>query len=281
MSFSVSINRLVKSGGLALSSALAVFFIFVASTTASADEYIIGAGDTVIVSVWGEPDLGCTALVRPDGKISLPGAGEIAAEGLTPLELQKEVSRRLSSLVKEPVVTISMADIVNSNAYIVGGGVAPGIFVLKQKTTLLQLMTNVDLTRADLSGAHIIRNQVRLDTDFNRLLHKGDITQDVTLRNNDIIFFPAQLEPYVYMLGAFNAPRALPYREGLTVLDAILECGGFNKFADKNDTVIVRREAEHEIRIPIKARKLIEGKDLSQNVLLRQGDYVVASESFF
>lgn len=247
----------------------------------SVDDYIIGAGDVLQVIVWGEGDLNAGALVRPDGKISLPGAGEIHAEGLTPLQLQHEITSRLERLVKDPVVTVAMSQIVNSKAYIVGGGVPSGVYELRQKTTLLQLMANVDLTRADLRSAHILRNQQRLDTDFHALFHKGDISLDVPLRNNDIIFFPALPEPYVYVLGAFNNPRALPYREGLTVLDAILECGGFNKFANRNDTVIIRREQDQETRIEVSARRLVEGKDLSQNILLRQGDYVIANESFF
>jgi len=59
---------------------------------ANDNEYIIGAGDRLSVFVWGEAELSVPALVRPDGRISLPGAGEIMAEGLTPEALQKEIA---------------------------------------------------------------------------------------------------------------------------------------------------------------------------------------------
>ena len=80
-----------------------------------------------------------------------------------------------------------------------------------------------------------------------------------------------------------------PMEEGLTIhfIDvgqadcALLECGGFTKFADKNKTVIVRRENGVETRIAVKAEELSKGKDLSQNALLQRGDYIIANESFF
>jgi polysaccharide export outer membrane protein len=65
------------------------------------------------------------------------------------------------------------------------------------------------------------------------------------------------------------------------VLDAILDSGGFSKFAKENDTVVVRRENGVEQRIRVRARDLVDGKDLAQNVQLRRGDYIIANTSFF
>lgn len=256
-------------------------FLFCGAAMANENEYIIGAGDRLSVFVWGEAELSVPALVRPDGRISLPGAGEIMAEGLTPEALQKEIAARLTTLVKEPVVTVSMAEIANSKVYIIGGGVTPGIFDLKQKTSLLQLLASMDLTRADLHGAHVMRDNKKIERDFDKLLHQGDVSQDLALRHNDIVFFPALPEPYVYVLGAVGTPRALPFKDGMTVLDAILDSGGFSKFAKENDTVVVRRENGVEQRIRVRARDLVDGKDLAQNVQLKRGDYIIANTSFF
>jgi polysaccharide export outer membrane protein len=261
---------------------LVVGSIFLCTTAgANENEYVIGAGDRLQIYVWGESELSVLALVRPDGRISLPGAGEIMAEGFTPVALQKEITSRLATLVKDPLVTVSMADIVNNKVYIIGGGVPSGIIELKQKTSLLQLLASMDLTRADLSGAHVMRDGTKLERDFESLLRKGDLSQDLALQHDDIIFFPALPEPYVYIIGAVNAPRALAYRDGMTVMDALLECGGFSKFANQNDTTVVRRSNGVEERIKVRAKDLAEGKDLSQNVLLQRGDYIIASESFF
>lgn len=83
------------------------------------------------------------------------------------------------------------------------------------------------------------------------------------------------------MLGAVSAPRALAFKDGMTILDAILETGGFSKFASENDTVVVRRENGTEQHIKVRAKDLIDGKDMTQNVLLKRGDYIIANTSFF
>lgn len=82
-------------------------------------------------------------------------------------------------------------------------------------------------------------------------------------------------------MGAVNTPRSLAYKDGMTVVDALLECGGFNKFANKNNTVIVRRTETGEERIKVRAKDLVEGKDLSNNVLLKRGDYIIVNEGMF
>ena len=140
----LSLKKFVMMHCLAL--AAAVLFL---GQTATASEYVIGAGDRVQVFVWGEPELSVSALVRPDGRISLPGAGELMAEGQTSVALQDEITKRLTALVKDPRVTVSLADIVNNKVYIIGGGVPTGVFELKQKTSLLQLLASMDLTRAE------------------------------------------------------------------------------------------------------------------------------------
>ena len=281
MFFSNSFKKLLREGIVLMQGLVLLMAVLCLNQNATANEYVIGAGDRVQVFVWGEPDLSVSALVRPDGRISLPGAGEIMAEGRTSVALQDEITQRLTTLVKDPRVTVSLGDIVNNKVYIIGGGVPTGVYELKQKTSLLQLLASMDLTRADLHGAHVMRDGTRLDRDFESLLHKGDVGQDLDLRHNDIIFFPALPEPYVYVLGAVTSPRSLPFKDGMTVLDAVVECGGFTKFADRNKTVLVRRENGEEKRITVKAADLVEGKDLSQNIVLQRGDYLIANESFF
>jgi polysaccharide export outer membrane protein len=244
-------------------------------------DYVIGAGDRLAVSVWGEESLNFQALVRPDGKITVPGVGDVTADGLTPPQLQERLTRELGTLVRDPFVTVTMVEIVNSKAYVVGGGVEPGVFDLRQKTTLLQLLATKSLESADLHRAYVARNGEKILDDLHSLYHEGNLSKDVVLENEDIIFIPGQSEPYVYVLGAVETPQAVPYREGITVLDAILQCGGFNKFADKDKTRIVRRNGKSEEYIDVDAEKLMDGGDLKQNQVLQKGDYVITEESFF
>jgi polysaccharide export outer membrane protein len=82
-------------------------------------------------------------------------------------------------------------------------------------------------------------------------------------------------------MGAVTTPKAIAYRDGLTVVEAILEAGGFTKFAKQNDTVIYRKDGTRDQAIPVKVKNLINDGDLSQNARVQPGDYVVVSESLF
>jgi polysaccharide export outer membrane protein len=251
-------------------------------TAPLAADYVIGEGDGLDISVWGVKDLNVAVRVRPDGKVTLPGLGEIVASGHTPKELQVLLATKLKDLVKNPIVTVSVGEITNSKVYIFGGGVKSGVYELTKKTTLLQLLCSMGEVRAaDLNRAYVLRQGQKVNVNFHKLFIKGEVTEDVPIETNDVIFIPELLERNVYVLGAVNTPRFIEYRDGMTAMEAILEAGGFTKFAKENDTIIFRREGGKEITIPVRAKTLIKDGNLDLNVLLRQGDYVVVKEGLF
>jgi polysaccharide export outer membrane protein len=250
--------------------------------TTQAGDYVIGEGDMLDIAVWGVKDLSFPAKVRPDGKITVPGLGDVAASGQTPAALQASMTIRLKELVKNPIVTVAVTGITNSKVYIFGGGVKSGVFELLQRSTLLQLLCTIgDIKSADLKKAYLLRNGKKIKEDFHALFIGGETAGDIQLESGDSLFIPLLLDKSVYVLGAVNAPKAIEYRDGMTVMEAILESGGFTKFASQNDTQIRRKEAETEISIPIKAKEIIQGGDMAQNVKLKPGDYIIVKESIF
>ena len=242
-------------------------------------DYLIGDGDVLQVSVWGVPELTVDVTVRPDGKITLPAAGDVVASGLAPAQLSDRLTEVLAKFVKQPVVTVSVSQITNNRVYVSGGGSGPAVVPLAGRTTLLKLLCRLEnLASADLRRAFIVRDGQRLETDFYRLFIKGDMTQDIILQPEDVLFLPTQELNKVYVTGAVKEAKYIFFREGMTVLDAILESGGFSEYAKQND-VLVLRKGGNEIELRIK--DLMFGKDLKQNVALRPGDQVVVKESMF
>ena len=263
-----------------------------------ADEYIIGEGDVLSVHVWGEDALNVQSKVRPDGRITVPGLGEISAAGSTPAQLQDVLSTQLKKLVKySPIVTISVNEITNSKAFVFGGGVPSRVVQLNQRTTLLHLLTSLGepnetraerkteardgTPRADLRRAYVLRDGRKIKEDFHGLFAQGDTSQDLLLKAGDIIFIPPMLEQHVYVLGGVNTPKAIPFREGMSVIEAILEAGGFTKFANENQTVIIRKNQTKAESIPVRAKDLFSKGDLEQNIPLQLGDYVIVREGLF
>lgn len=266
---------------------------------AQAGDYVIGEGDGLDISVWGVKDLNVSVRVRPDGKITIPGLGDVFASGFTPLKLQVDLAERLKTLVKNPIVTVTVREITNSKVYIFGGGVQSGVFDLNRRTTLLQLLCTIGnvgagdgkgggsaagpgtVKVADYHRAYVLRNGKKIKEDFYKLFVLGDTSEDMIIESNDAVFIPQALEKNVYVLGAVNTPRFIEYREGMTVMEAILEAGGFTKFAKQNDTVIHRRDNGKDQLIDVKAKDLVNDGDLGQNVKLSPGDYVIVKEGMF
>ncbi len=265
----------------------------------SAGDYIIGEGDGLEVSVWGNKELNVSVKVRPDGMITIPGLGDVKASGVPPRELQKILGERLKDLVKNPIVTVTVREITNSKVYVFGGGVQSGVHELNRRTTLLQLLCSIGnavagdgkggggsaagatAKVADYRKAYVTRNGKKVKEDFYKLFVTGDTSEDIVIETNDAIFIPQQVDRSVYVLGAVNLPKSIEYREGMTVMEAILESGGFTKFAKQNDTAILRKEGTKDVSIPIKAKDLIKDGDLKQNVRLMPGDYVIVEEGIF
>ncbi len=255
-----------------------VIVLVVVLTAAVAEDYRIGSGDVLEVSVWGVPEMSRTVTVRPDGKITLPAVGDVVADGVVPMELSRRIAKVVEDYVKQPVVTVSVQQIRNNRVYVTGGSVSR-VFDMTHQMTLLKLLSELgDFSNADLRKAYLSRSGEKVPADFFALYFKGDLDQDVALQAEDIIFIPSNLSNIVYVLGAVNTPQPIQYVEGMRALDAILGAGGFSDFARENSVSIIR---EGEEKIGIDLRKVRRGQDIEQNVLLRPGDYVIVDESLF
>lgn len=99
--------------------------------------YKIGREDVLDVAVWRDADLSRTLPVRPDGFISLPMIGEVKAEGMTTVDLEKDIKRRLATYIQEPKVTVIVRE-VNSKVFVTGEVAKPGTYPLRGQVSLLQ-----------------------------------------------------------------------------------------------------------------------------------------------
>lgn len=109
------------------------------SARAQAAEYRIGAGDVLEITTWKEPELSRRdILVRMDGKISFPLLGDVAAAGMTPVELTDTIQNGLKHYVTSPVVTVTVTNPGSQRIYILGEVVRTGEYPLIKNLTVLQ-----------------------------------------------------------------------------------------------------------------------------------------------
>jgi polysaccharide export outer membrane protein len=98
---------------------------------------------------------------------------------------------------------------------------------------------------------------------------------------NVIVTQPASAFSQVKVMGQVMRPQALAYRQGMTVLDAVLAVGGVAQFAAPNRSKLIRTENGKQKEIPIKLGKLMNGDDMKQNLPLKPGDVLMVPESRF
>jgi polysaccharide export outer membrane protein len=94
-----------------------------------------------------------------------------------------------------------------------------------------------------------------------------------------IVTQPVSLFSQVKVVGQVKQPKPIAYRQGLTVIDAILEVGGLSEFAAGNRAKIVRKIDGKQTEIPVRADDLLNKGDMTQNQDLRPGDVIVIPES--
>jgi polysaccharide export outer membrane protein len=120
----------------------AAYFGCIASLHAQATAgYTVKPGDTLEISVWKEPDLQRTVLVRPDGQFSFPLVGEVDARGKTVADLNKTVSERLTKYISDAVVTISVTEIKGNKIYVLGQVNKPGEFIVNPSVNIMQALS--------------------------------------------------------------------------------------------------------------------------------------------
>jgi polysaccharide export outer membrane protein len=160
-------------------------------------DYRIGAGDVLQVVVWKEPDASVpAAMVRSDGRITLPLVKEIYVLGLTPAELERSLTEKLGKYVVGADVTVVPSQIVSNKIYLIGGVRREGPVVLSRSMTVLQAITEAGgvTDYAKTKRIYVLRNQdgkqVRLPFDYNAVIKGERIEQNITLMPDDTVVVP-------------------------------------------------------------------------------------------
>lgn len=163
--------------------------------------YIIGAGDSVTVFVWRNPEVTTTVPVRPDGRIAAPLIDEIMAQGKTPKELARDVEQELSKFIVDPQVTILVGGFVgpySEQIRVVGEAAKPQFLSYKQNMTLLDVMIAVGgiTDFADGNKATILRTSEgnkQYSVRLRDLIRRGDVSANVDMKPGDILIIPQSL----------------------------------------------------------------------------------------
>jgi polysaccharide export outer membrane protein len=166
------------------------------SAQAQETPYTVKPGDTLVVSVWKEPELQGPVLVTPDGSFAFPLVGQIDARGKTVGELQKTIADRLARYISTPVVSVAVQEVKGNKIYVIGQVTKPGEFVVNPRVDVMQALSMAGGATpfAALNDIMILRRssgtQQALKFNYSNVSRGKSLDQNIELQSGDIVVVP-------------------------------------------------------------------------------------------
>ncbi len=167
-----------------------------ATPAAATSPYLVQPGDQLIISVWREQDLQREVLVRPDGGLSFPLAGDISAAGRSIDELRVLLVERLQRYIPDPVVNVAVKQIGGNRIYVLGKVNRPGEFTFSKPVDVMQALSLAGGTTpfAALNDIVILRrengSQEAIRFRYGEVENGRDLKQNILLRSDDTVVVP-------------------------------------------------------------------------------------------
>ena len=247
------------------------------------EEYELGGGDEISLEFAGRPDISGKHVIGPDGRITLPMAGDINLNGLTREQAAQAIDTAMSKYYTN-ISCIVGVDKYGSNRVLVTGYVEhPGIMYFDQTPTLLEAITRAGLLQPTGTG-HTIDdpipdrvaiyrgNDEAIWVDVKELLSRGSSMADMRLRRNDTVFVPNDQDRFVSVLGEVNHPGAIQLKHNSTLPSMIAEAGGITEKAGNNPEIMIIDPATGSKR-PIRFKELLTPTGALE-VTLKPGEVV-------
>jgi polysaccharide export outer membrane protein len=181
---------------------LALWLIFLAAAPSwseeapAAPDYLLGPEDVVSISVWKDEHLTKEVVVRPDGMVSFPLVGDVAAAGRTVEDLRVDIAKRLSRFIPNAHVSVSLTKILSYRIYVLGRVTKPGEFMVGHHTDVLQALSMAGgLT--PFAAENDIKIMRRIDGDeqvfefrYGDAKKGKDLKQNILLQRGDVVMVP-------------------------------------------------------------------------------------------
>ena len=247
--------------------------------------YLIGEGDRVDITAWGHKDLSGKQLVGPDGRVTLPLVGSLRIANLTREDAASLIRKAFLPYFNKLSITVGIEQYNSNKITVLGRILKPGIHRFDSQLTLLDALAesgSMPIRSSDatapipLLSCAVMRGRNRVAwVDLSRLLSGGDLSLNLRLRPNDVVFIPDVNETQIYVLGEVRNPGPYPMTQHMTFLDAIARAGGTTRDAAPWKIRLVRPSTGQDIEINL--RKMLP--DPARNYRLETGDIVYVPTS--
>ena len=241
-----------------------------------AEEYLVGPGDVLGISVYDNDDLTTKVRVSSAGTIVMPLLGQVEVQGLTVNAINNKITGLLADgYLVNPQVNIFIEEYRSKKVVVLGNVRTPGLIELTGPTNFLELVSEAGGLEKDAGDTATIQRKNDnsgksvIVIDLRALIDKGDLSQNVQIRDGDTVFISKA--GMCFITGEVEKPGTYTCGDGTTVLRLVALAGGFTGKASKSSISIVRF-VNNEKKV---------SKDVDLYTALQDNDVVVVPESFF
>ncbi|WP_228723332.1 polysaccharide biosynthesis/export family protein [Desulfosediminicola flagellatus] len=255
---------------------LCIVLFGLCASVSYANDYHVGAGDVLSITVYDNSDLGTKVRVSTAGTVVMPLLGQVKVDGLTVNKITDKITGLLADgYLVNPQVNVFVEEFRSKKAVVLGNVRSPGLIELSGPTNFLELVSKAGGLEKDAGDTATIQRQAEqgkkniVVVDLVALIEQGDLSQNVQVMDGDTVFISKA--GMCFITGEVEQPGTYACGDDLTVLKLVALAGGFTGKASKSGLSIVRI-IENE-------KKVFKNIDLYTRLL--DNDVVVVPESFF
>ena len=242
------------------------------------NEYRLGSGDVIRISVFQNPDLTLEGRITEAGIVSYPLLGSVRLGGLSVTAAEKLIADGLrnGNFVKQPQVSLVVLQVRGNQASVLGQVNRPGRYPIEvADMRLSELLATAGGTAPAGSDLVIVTGMrdgkpMRLEIDLPMLFAPGGRSNDLVILNGDTVWVDRQ--PLVYIYGEVQRPGAMRLERDMTLLQALASGGGLTLRGTEKGIRVHRKAADGSVQ-------LITAPTMTDQ--LKEGDVVFVRESLF
>lgn len=225
------------------------------------EDYRVGPGDVLNIIIWNHPELTIPAggerspeetgnWVHNDGTIFYPYVGVVEVEGLKVTEIRELITRRIGDYIEEPQVEVTVAGFRSQRVYVTGNVRQPGTYpVTNRPKRLLDAVNEAGGLDelADWRNVVLTRQGREYNLSLRAVYQHGDPSQNVVLRDGDVVHVGRVDDNKVFVLGEVTEPRPIKMgRQRMTLAEALAESGGLDEMQANATGIFVMRRGEED-----------------------------------
>jgi len=266
-------------------------------------EYELGSGDEITIDVNGRPELSGKRTIGPDGRITLPVAGDLKLAGKTRGDAAKEVQAALSTYYQDISVSLSVDRYTSNHILVLGAVEHPGLMLFDGAPTLLEAIARSGFAQPPAatspnSGSSspagslapvtvpercvlYRKGQAVLTVELRKLLKDGDPLVNLRLKRDDIVFVPGD-SPYISVLGNVLHPGLVRLDSTSTLAQILAQSGGLSDKSGRYPKILIVHPGAGTAAGSMETvsfKDVLDPKPLALN--LHSGDIVYVPESGF